>query len=325
MRSDASPAGATDKPFLSVVMPIHEGAEWIGATLESLTAEPSDGLEIIVIDSSPTSGTSDIVKQFAHRLPLRLLQRSDLKPWQTKTNLGVELATADHACILHQDDLWLRGRVSAARRWLANAPGATIHLAPTLIIDRHGRRLGRWTCPLPADEMLGGEFVLERLLVQNFVSVPAPIFRRGAWLACGGMDEALWYTPDWDIWAKLVSAGPVVYHDEATTAFRVHGSSLTVTGSNDAAEFRSQMETVLGRHLNRLPAAIQRLMEPAARASINVNVSLAAASGGSLGAILQATRNMLSLGPSGIRRYLRDSRLLERVMPRLRAKLSGAF
>jgi glycosyltransferase involved in cell wall biosynthesis len=325
MRSKASPAGQDEKPFLSVVMPIHEGTEWIGATLESLAAEPGDGLEIIVIDSSPTRATSDIVERFIDRLPLRLLQRTDVKPWQTKTNLGVELATADHACILHQDDLWIAGRVSAVRRWLAKAPEAAIHLAPTLIIDRHGRQLGRWTCPLPADEVLGTEFVLERLLVQNFVSVPAPIFRRDAWLACGGMDDALWYTPDWDIWAKLVSAGPVVYHDEATTAFRVHGSSLTVTGSHNAGEFRSQMEIVLKRHLDRLPAAIRNRMEPAARASINVNVSLAAASAGNLRAMFQAARDMLSLGPSGIRRYLRDSRLMERVMPRLRAKLSGAF
>jgi hypothetical protein len=100
---------------------------------------------------------------------------------------------------------------------------------------------------------------------------------------------------------------------------------LTVTGSHNANEFRSQMEIVLGRHLDRLPVAIRRRMEPAARASINVNVSLAAASGGSLSSIFQAARDMLSLGPSGIRRYLRDSRLVERVMPRLRAKLSGAF
>jgi hypothetical protein len=325
MGSEASPGGGTTKPFLSVVMPVHEGAAWIASTLESLAAEPYDGLEVIVIDSSPTGATADIAERFADRLPLRLLRRADLKPWQTKTNLGVDLARAVFACILHQDDLWLPGRVAAVRRWLATAPEAALHLAPTLIIDRHGKRLGRWTCPLPAGEPLGSDFVLERLLVQNFVSVPAPVFRRASWLACGGMDEGLWYTPDWDIWAKLASAGPVVYHDEATTAFRVHGSSLTVTGSHDAGEFRSQMEIVLKRHLGRLPAAVRRRGEPAARASINVNVSLAAASGGSVPAIYRAARNMLSLGPSGIKRYLRDSRLRERVMPRLRAKLTGAF
>lgn len=316
---------ATARPFLSVVMPVHEGAEWIGRTLDSLAAEPTDGIEIIAIDSSPTSATADIIERYAGRLPVRLLQRRDLARWQAKSNWGVELAAADHVCILHQDDLWLPGRVNAVRRWLEAAPEAALHLAPTIIVDRNGRRMGRWTCPLPPDEVLGTEFLLKRLLVQNFVSVPAPIFRRSAWLACGGMDEALWYTPDWDIWVKLASAGPVVYHDEITTAFRIHGSSLTVTGSRDAGEFRSQMQTVLERHLHRLPPSSRRRVESAARASIDINVSLAAASAGSLAGLARAAGSVLSLGPLGIRRYLRDSRLRERALSRLRAKLAGAF
>lgn len=325
-RAETRVGGCVDeKPFLSVVMPVHEGAAWIDATLDSLAAEPTDKLEIIVVDSSPTSTTAAIVERFAHRLPLRLLQRRDLVPWQTKTNLGVELAAADHVCILHQDDLWLPGRVEAAHRWLATSPEAGLHLAPTAIIDRYGRRIGRWNCPLPADEVLEAQFLLERLLVQNFVSVPAPIFRRAAWLACGGMDEKLWYTPDWDIWAKLASTSPVVYHDEITTAFRVHGSSLTVTGSRDVGELRAQMQIVMERHLSRLPASSRRRVEPVAGASISVNVLLAAASGGDLKALVRAARVVLSLGPAGMRRYFRDSRLRERVACRLRAKLTGAF
>jgi glycosyltransferase involved in cell wall biosynthesis len=313
------------KPFLSVVMPVHEGLEWIGTTLESLAAEPSYGLEIIVIDSSPTNATADIVEQFSDRLPLRLLKRIDVKPWQTKTNLGVELATADYVCILHQDDLWLPGRVDTVRRWIADTPDTALHLAPSRLIDRHGRTIGKWTCPLPAEQPLDPQFLLTRLLVQNFVSVPAPVFRRSAWLECTGMDEHLWYTPDWDIWVKLSSAGPVVYHDEMTTAFRVHASSLTVTGSRNASEFRAQMETVLDRYLERIPADSRHRIQRLARASIDINVSLAAASGGSATALASAAGNVLSLGPAGMRRYLRDSRLGERVVSRLRARMAGAF
>lgn len=315
----------SDKPFLSVVMPVHDGAAWIGATLDSLVAEPTDGVEIIIIDSSPLEATADIAESYVDRLPLRLLRRTDLKPWQTKTNLGVALAGADHVCMLHQDDLWLPGRVRAIRTWLAGAPNAVLHLAPTLMVDRLGRQVGSWSCPLPAGTIVTTEFLLQRLLVQNFVSVPAPVFRRDAWLSCGGMDERLWYTPDWDIWAKLSSAGPVVYHNETTTAFRLHGGSLTVTGSRDAREFREQMLIVLERYLDSIAAGERRMIERVARASINVNVALAAASRGSLKGLFAALGNVLSLGPAGIARYLRDSRLYDRVIPRLRAKAIGAF
>ena len=316
------PAGT---PYLSVVMPVHDGSEWIRATLDSMAGEPVDGLEILVIDSSPTRTTADIVEGYADRLPLRVIHRPDLGCWRTKTNYGVTVAAADHFCMLHQDDLWLAGRVDAVRRWIASVPGAAMHLAPTSIIDRSGRHLGSWTCPLPPGKLLDEQFLIERLLVQNFVCYLAPVIQRSAWSACGGLDETLWYTADWDMWMKLASIGPAVYHDETTTGFRIHGSSLTVTGSRDAAEFRSQMETVLDRHLHRLPASSRRQVESAARTSININVSLAAASAGSFKSLVRAAVDMLSLGPVGMARYLRDSRLGERALPRLRAKLTGTM
>jgi glycosyltransferase involved in cell wall biosynthesis len=290
-----------------------------------VAAGPVDCIELVVIDSSPDEATAAIVQRYADRLPLRLLRRQDMKPWQTKTNLGVELAASEYCCILHQDDLWLPGRIESVRRWIAAAPDAVLHLAPSRLIDRNGRNVGCWTCPLPAEDVLGSQFILQRLLVQNFVSVPAPVFRRSAWLECGGMDEQLWYTPDWDIWLKLSSSGPVVYHDEATTAFRLHGSSLTVTGSRDSGQFRAQMATVLDRHLAKVAAPRRRRIERLARASIDVNVSLAAASAGSARALASAAGNLLSLGPVGIGCYLRDSRLEERVVSRLRAKMAGAY
>ena len=151
--------------------------------------------------------------------------------------------------------------------------------------------------------------------MQNFVSVPAPVFRRDAWLSCGGMDQQLWYTPDWDIWLKLAAAGPVVYHDDFTTAFRVHRSSLTIAGSRDGHEFRSQMEIVLDRHLGRSPTSIRKRVERAARASINVNVSLR-------GCVRRRPEDASSSNwgcavarSVGDRRYLRDSRLWERLIP----------
>ena len=49
--------------------------------------------------------------------------------------------------------------------------------------------------------------VVERLLVQNFISMPAPLFSREAAIRVGGLDEDLWYTADWDFWLKLAAVG----------------------------------------------------------------------------------------------------------------------
>jgi hypothetical protein len=63
----------------------------------------------------------------------------------------------------------------------------------------------------------------------------------------------------------------------------------------------------------------------ASQASIAVNRALAGAVTGNLAGVLPALFKVLALGPTGIHRYLRDSRIVDRVLPRLRAKLAKGF
>jgi hypothetical protein len=305
-------------------MPSYRGEHWIDTSLNSLAREAAEGVEVLVIDGGPTSAARDIAQSYSDRLRIRVFERCDLRSWQTKTNFGVDMAESSHICWLGVDDLWLPGRAAAVRSWVEAAPDAPLHLAPSSIIDKGGAKLGVWRCPLPANVELRSSMVMERLIVQNFVAAPAPVFRRDAWRACGGLDESLWYTADWDMWLKLAASGPVYYHNRVTVGFRIHEGSLTVTGSHDSADFTQQMQTVLERHLAKMGGR-SRAVERAARASIAVNAALSAASAGNPTNLWRAAFEVVRLGPAGIGRYLRDSRIVERVTPRLRAKWTGAL
>ena len=83
-------------PRLSVVMPIHNGARWLGAALESLpSGEP--GLQVIVRDLSPAKPCADIIARFADRLAIDYIWMPETPSWTRKTNLAVEAAS----CGLH--------------------------------------------------------------------------------------------------------------------------------------------------------------------------------------------------------------------------------
>jgi hypothetical protein len=62
-----------------------------------------------------------------------------------------------------------------------------------------------------------------------------------------------------------------------------------------------------------------------ARVSIEVNTALAAAIAGNFAAIGKVIYATLSLGPRGMREYLFCSRIVDRVIPRLRALVAGTF
>lgn len=58
---------------------------------------------------------------------------------------------------------------------------------------------------------------------------PATFFTRAAYLRCGGIDPALVYAMDVDLWLKLSKVGRVVRRpDRVLARFRVHGGAKTV-------------------------------------------------------------------------------------------------
>jgi hypothetical protein len=85
--------------------------------------------------------------------------------------------------MLHVDDLWLPTRCAEIRKCLSAQSDAVMHLHPYYIINESARRLGLWRCPLPAGERpVPAHMLIERLLVQNLIGIPAPVIRREAYL-----------------------------------------------------------------------------------------------------------------------------------------------
>ncbi|MEO8562918.1 MAG: glycosyltransferase [bacterium] len=310
------------RPWLSVVMPTYNGERYLRETFESLAVQDERGFECVVVDGGSTDDTRAIIDEFSRTLDVRLFVRPECPNWVGKTNFGFGEAAAEHVCMLHSDDTWLPGRAAAVHRALERHPDVALVLNPSLVIDEDGRTVGRWRCPLqPEPTLYSADALLEHLIVQNFVAVPAPIFRRDAALAVGGIDGDLWYTGDWDFYLKLARTGITLYLDEMLTCFRIHGASLTMEGSANLEAFRAQLETVLDRHAPAIESAERRKAVRRVGAVSNaIDIALAAAVHGSWTRLPGAVAQLAALGPAGWHSYFRDSRIVERVSSRLRAR-----
>jgi GT2 family glycosyltransferase len=309
------------QPWLTLIVPTHEGGAWLDIALRSI--EVAEGLEIIVLDSSASPDAAARTVAAQGRMDIAYHHRPDLSNWRLKANAGLAMAAAGHVGLLHQDDFWRPGRAARLRELVTTAPHATMIVHAADFVDADGRSLGAWRSPLPSGSTpIEGAVVRERLLVQNFICSSAVIMRRDAALDCGGFDEALWYTADWDLYLKLVELGDVLYVDDPLAAFRLHGSSMTVSGSSDRRDFADQIDRVLERHLPLAPALVRARVERIARASAEVNVALAQLAGGRLGAAWTILARLGRLGPVSLLRYWSWSRLGERVASRLKAGLA---
>jgi GT2 family glycosyltransferase len=307
-------------PLLSVVMPTYNGERFIAAAIESVRDQHDDEIELVIVDDGSSDHTLDIVRGFAGALPIRLITPGRLGNWVAATNLGLREAIGDWACFLHQDDLWLPGRLKRLRSEMeSNRSALIIHDAKYVGPD--GQELGPWTCPFSEGEVPTNQFI-ERLLIQNFIAIPSPVFRRNAVIDSGGLNEALWFSADWDLWLRLGALGPVRFIAETLSAFRVHPASQTAARKLQPNEWEQQLTTVLAWHLERWPirGKLRTSVERVAMASIAVNSALSAASRGERMKPAAVLSHLLGLGPWGWHRYLRDSRIAQRVGSRLKVQ-----
>lgn len=305
------------QPWLSVVIPVFNGARTLGRTLASLP--PGAGIEVILIDQASSDDSLAIAEGHRDRLDLRILPVTHTTNWMQNTNIGITAARAPLIGMLHQDDLWVDGRAEAMRDFVGRHPQARLWIHDSWFIDGQDRRLRRYAPPFPAREAsIPGTDVLRRLLVQNTLAVPSVIFRRDDALDSGGLDEELWYTADWDLWLRLARLGDVAYLPEPLASFRLHSSSLTLTGSRDPAGFQRQLEIPLERHLDALPASERAKVRQLAEASNLLNLCLAAGYHRQASDVGQLLARVLRLGPLGWARMLHDTRIMDRALPRLR-------
>ncbi len=239
-----------NKPWLSVLMPVYNGEKFIQAALDSVLAQGDRDIECIVVDDGSTDATVSLVNSYKEKIPIKFFQKEHAGNWAANTNYALSAATGDYACILHQDDLWLEGRSRVIKGLIEKHPETNLFLNPSWFIDEKGKRLGLWRCPLPAyPAVINAELMIERLLIQNFVSIVAPVFKREPALKAGGLDEKLWLTPDWDFWLKLAASGKIMYYPDPLSAFRVHRISQTIISSKDIIDYSGQLKIVLERHL----------------------------------------------------------------------------
>ena len=306
------------KPWLSVIIPTYNGSKYLATALNSIVVQQDKSIECIVIDDGSTDDTIAIAQSYAARLNIKLITKARAGNWVVNTNHALTEATGKYACFLHQDDLWLEGRLNQIRKAIAAYPQASLYLHDSMFVDERGKPLGLWRCPLANKRgIVTTEKAIDKLLVQNFIAIPAPVFKRSAALEIGGLNEELWYTADWDFWLKLAALGDTCYIPQALAAFRVHADSQTIRRSSSVAEFRQQMRTVVDKHLTNRANRIGKV----AFFSTEVNTTLAAIVHGESPNLLKLALDFLLLSPTGWWRYWQDSRIQERISARLKAKL----
>jgi glycosyltransferase involved in cell wall biosynthesis len=205
-------------PEVSVVIPAHNAARWLGETLDSVRAQSFTDWECIVVDDGSTDGTRALVARHADEPRIRYLFQEKQERAAAR-NRGIAASSGPLVAFLDADDRWCPEKLAAQVSALRAAPAAGLCYTHARFVDVDGRPL-----PFRKPPRTIAGLVFPELMRGNVLVIASVVVRRACLDAVGAFDASLpvYGCEDWDLWLRLARRYPVVAVDEELVLYRRH-------------------------------------------------------------------------------------------------------
>ena len=223
-------AGAAAADTVSVIVPVHNGAAFLAETLRAVAAQTHAPVELILVDDESTDDSVTVAQ--ASGVPFKLLRQRNAGVSRAR-NAGLAAAQGKYVCFLDQDDVWYPEHLARQLAVFAEHPDTGAVFSPCQ--HWYPGAAGFATPPqaLPARPGLDTNpdftgWVYHQFLRNCWALTSATLIRRQAVLDCGGFDDTLPFSEDWDLWLRLarqvrfanLNWPPVLYRQHAVQGSR---------------------------------------------------------------------------------------------------------
>lgn len=208
-------------PEITVLMPVHNGAEYIRESIASVLDQTRSHFELLVVDDCSTDDSAALVLSFDD--PRIKLVRSETRlKLAGALNLGLHRARGEFIARMDADDVALPKRLEHQVRFLHANPG--IGICGTWL-RRFGAASGEERS-YPCDPAKVRAF----LMVNCPFAHPTVMFRRQLFFDHELEYDVHYYpTEDYELWSRALLLFQGGNLPEFLLRYRVHGASLTVS------------------------------------------------------------------------------------------------
>lgn len=160
-------------PWLSILVPVYNVAEWIGACVETIVSQDLAGVEVLLLDDGSTDASRTICEQLcaAHPGHLRLLAHAANRGLSAARNTLLEAARGEYFWFVDGDDEMHQGAIARLHGIV------TMHAPDVVMCDysKQGRQVASFHGPQRVlcrdrDALLRGLFTSRRMHVWTKVT-----------------------------------------------------------------------------------------------------------------------------------------------------------
>ncbi len=196
--------------LVSVVVPTYRGERFIGAALESISAQTDKNWEVIVVEDGSCGPTEGIVRDFAarHRGHRVTYSRSEQNfgPSHTR-NAAFKQVRGQYVALLDSDDRWFPDYLAVMREVIETSGKEIVYCSVVMIEDKSDLLIGVW-----GPESRDIKEFPEGLLLRNFVTPSATVMRRTVLAEVGPWNTEYRYCEDLEYWLRCAAAGKTFHY-----------------------------------------------------------------------------------------------------------------
>jgi Glycosyl transferase family 2 len=273
-RRTSAPPRSIGRPLVSVLIPVHNGENYIVQAIESVLSQDVAPIELLVVDDASTDRTAEIVRGYGTRVTYMPVEKQSCHI--AVMNIGLERVTGEYVAVLHHDDYFLPGKLRRGIELMEADADIGMTYSSFWFVGPSGQPLNRFRSRVGRDDyVVDGNVELRYEAVQNHMHFGNVLLRRSALKSIGPFDETLALTSEWGWWMRLLLKYRVGYVGEPLFCYRLHPGAFTFTGSRDTSVWDSQaMAIVDGFYADPGVSPEIRRRRDLSVASVNLTVGL---------------------------------------------------
>lgn len=229
-------------PRASIVVPAHNSAGSLPATLDSLLVQSFKDFEIIVVNDGSTDETAAVASAFERHANVKVISQPN-RGLAGARNTGIAAASGEFVGFCDADDLWIASKLAAHVEHLENNLDVGLSFSGSNFIDETGRKLGLSQRPrlanVTAEHIFkrnpignGSSAVMRRAALEDIAYRPA--FEKGRdWY----FDETFRQSEDIECWLRFALTSDWLIEGVAgtLTSYRVSGTGLSANTDRQLA------------------------------------------------------------------------------------------
>ncbi len=206
-------------PAVSVIMPVRNGAAYLGESVASIQAQDFTAFELLIIDDGSDDDTPALLSSFAAADPRLRVFHQPPQGIVAALNTAIAQARAPYLARLDADDRARPDRLGKQIAFMEAHPEIGLLGTWAEVIDGAGTRVGRLTPPAEPSRFAR---VLERTnpFVHSSVMMRTALVRR-----LGGYRAAFRAAEDYDLWLRMAEVASIANLAEDLTQYRRHAAS----------------------------------------------------------------------------------------------------